>query len=77
MGGFQDGGKKTPGALSLVRFNSNGALDPTFGTAGIALVTPAPLLGPQALALLSNGDYLAEGENGDGVVGTWWRPALQ
>jgi uncharacterized delta-60 repeat protein len=26
MGGFKDGGKKTPGALSLVRFNSNGAL---------------------------------------------------
>jgi uncharacterized delta-60 repeat protein len=69
MGGFHDGGKKTPGALSLVRFNSNGALDPTFGTAGIALVSPAPILGPQALALLSNGDYLAVGENGDGVVG--------
>jgi len=70
MGGFKDGGKKTPGSLSLVRFNSNGALDPNFGTAGIALVTPAPLLGPQALALLSNGDYLAVGENGDGVAGT-------
>jgi uncharacterized delta-60 repeat protein len=70
MGGFKDGGKKTPGALSLVRFNSNGALDPTFGTAGIALVTPAPILGPQALALLSNGDYLAVGENGDAVAGT-------
>jgi uncharacterized delta-60 repeat protein len=70
MGGFKDGGKKTPGALSLVRFNSNGALDPTFGTAGIALVTPAPILGPQALALLSNGDHLAVGENGDAVVGT-------
>jgi uncharacterized delta-60 repeat protein len=45
MGGFHDGGKKTPGALSLARFNSNGALDPTFGTAGVALVTPAPILG--------------------------------
>jgi uncharacterized delta-60 repeat protein len=70
MGGFKDGGKKTPGSLSLVRFNSNGALDPNFGTAGIALVTPAPILGPQALALLSNGDYLAVGENGDAQVGT-------
>jgi uncharacterized delta-60 repeat protein len=70
MGGFKDGGKKTPGSLSLVRFNSNGALDPNFGTAGIALVTPAPLLGPQALALLSNGDYLAVGENGEAQVGT-------
>src|SRR5580698_9243956 len=61
MGGFHDGGKKTPGALSLVRFNSNGALDPNFGTAGIALVTPAQIPGPQALALFSNGDYLAVG----------------
>ena len=66
MGGFKDGGKKTPGSLSLVRFNSNGALDPTFGTAGIALVTPAQISGPQALALLSNGDYLAVG----GMSGT-------
>jgi uncharacterized delta-60 repeat protein len=70
MGGFKDGGKTTPGSLSLARFNSNGALDPNFGTAGIALVTPAPLLGPQALALLSNGDYLAVGENSDGKAGT-------
>jgi len=70
MGGFQDGGRHTPGSLSLVRFNSNGALDPTFGTAGISLVTPAPILSPQALALLSNGDYLAVGENGGAQVGT-------
>jgi uncharacterized delta-60 repeat protein len=70
MGGFKDGGRHTPGSLSLVRFNSNGSLDPTFGTAGVALVTPAPILGPQAVALLSNGDYLAVGENGDGVSGT-------
>jgi len=61
MGGFKDGGRHTPGSLSLVRFNSNGALDPTFGAAGIALVTPAQIAGPQALALLSNGDYLAVG----------------
>ena len=61
MGGFKDGGRHTPGSLSLVRFNSNGALDPTFGMAGIALVTPAQIAGPQALALLSNGDYLAVG----------------
>ena len=70
MGGFKDGGKNSPGSLSLARFNSNGALDPTFGTAGVALVTPAPILGPQALALLSNGDYLAVGENGNGKAGT-------
>ena len=70
MGGFKDGGRHSPGSLSLARFNSNGALDPTFGTAGVALVTPAPILGPQALALLSNGDYLAVGENGDAKAGT-------
>jgi uncharacterized delta-60 repeat protein len=70
MGGFKDGGKKSPGSLSLVRFNSNGALDTTFGTAGISLVTPAPILGPEALALLANGDYLAVGENGNGRAGT-------
>ncbi len=61
MGGFQDGGRHTPGSLSLARFNSNGALDPTFGTDGVALITPAQIAGPQALALLSNGDYLAAG----------------
>jgi uncharacterized delta-60 repeat protein len=62
MGGFKDGGKTTSGSLSLVRFNSNGELDPTFGTAGVALVTPT-ILGPNALALLSNGDYLAVGDS--------------
>jgi len=70
MGGFKDGGRHSPGSLSLVRFNSNGALDTTFGTAGISLVTPAPILGPEALALLANGDYLAVGENGNGRAGT-------
>ncbi len=69
MGGFKDGGRHTPGSLSLVRFNSNGALDPNFGTAGVALITPAQIAGPQALALLSNGDYLAVGgEDPDGRV---------
>jgi uncharacterized delta-60 repeat protein len=69
MGGFKDGGRHTSGSLSLVRFNSNGALDPTFGTGGVALITPAQIAGPQALALLSNGDYLAVGQNGDGQAG--------
>jgi uncharacterized delta-60 repeat protein len=69
MGGFKDGGRHTPGSLSLARFNSNGALDPSFGTAGVALITPAQIAGPQALALLSNGDYLAVGgEDPDGRV---------
>jgi uncharacterized delta-60 repeat protein len=69
MGGFKDGGRHTSGSLSLVRFNSNGALDQTFGTGGVALITPAQIAGPQALALLSNGDYLAVGQNGDGQAG--------
>jgi uncharacterized delta-60 repeat protein len=69
MGGFKDGGRHTPGSLALARFNSNGALDPSFGTAGVALITPAQIAGPQALALLSNGDYLAVGgEDPDGRV---------
>ncbi len=70
MGGFKDGGRHTSGSLSLVRFNSNRALDPNFGTPGIALVTPTHILGPQALALLSNGNHLAVGESGDAHVGT-------
>lgn len=69
MGGFKDGGRHTPGSLSLVRFNSDGTLDPTFGTDGVALVTPPPTVGPDALALLSSGDYLAVGQSGAGVIG--------
>ncbi len=69
MGGFEDGGgKHIPGMMSMVRYNSNGSLDTTFGTGGISLVT-AVLLGPETLALLSNGDYLAVGEDGNGTPG--------
>jgi hypothetical protein len=42
----------------LVRYNSNGRLDTTFGTGGIAMV-PNAVTDPAALALFSNGDYLA------------------
>jgi len=67
VGGFEDGGgKKIPGQTALVRYNSNGSLDTTFGTGGISLVTPT-VLGPQTLAQLSNGDYLAVGENESGA----------
>jgi uncharacterized delta-60 repeat protein len=70
MGGFEDGGgKKQPGSLSVARFNSNGELDTMFGTGGFVLVTPK-VLGPEAFALLSNGDYLAVGENTSGTGGT-------
>jgi hypothetical protein len=69
MGGFEDGpGRNIPGMMSMVRYNSNSSLDTTFGTGGISLVTPV-LLGPETLALLSNGDYLAVSENGNGTAG--------
>jgi uncharacterized delta-60 repeat protein len=58
-----------PGKMSMVRYNSNGSLDATFGTGGISLVTDT-ISGPDALALLSNGNYLAVGQHGSttGVV---------
>jgi uncharacterized delta-60 repeat protein len=67
MGGLENSGGKQgpPAALSLARFNSNGTLDTTFGASGVVLASPAPLGGPQALALLSNGDYLAVGASDD------------
>jgi uncharacterized delta-60 repeat protein len=52
----------------MVRYNSNGSLDATFGTGGISLVTDS-ITGPEALALLSNGSYLAVGQNGNGKTG--------
>jgi uncharacterized delta-60 repeat protein len=70
MGGFEDasGVHNHDAAMSIVRYNSNGSLDTTFGTGGISLVTPV-LLGPETLALLSNGDYLAVGENSNANIG--------
>jgi uncharacterized delta-60 repeat protein len=63
MGGFEvAGGQGAPGMMSLVRFNANGSLDTTFGKGGISLAS-VPFLGPETLALLSNGDYLAVGED--------------
>ena len=57
-----------PGKMSMVRYNSSGSLDTTFGTGGISLVTDT-ITGPDALALLSNGDYLAVGQSGSGKTG--------
>jgi uncharacterized delta-60 repeat protein len=65
MGGLASGGGKH---LALVRYNSDGSLDATFGTGGISLVKPK-VLGPDTLALLSNGDYLGVGQNADGKTG--------
>jgi uncharacterized delta-60 repeat protein len=65
MGGFEVAGSQgVPGMMSLVRFNANGTLDSTFGKGGISLAS-VTFLGPETLALLSNGDYLAVGENAD------------
>ena len=62
------GGFRTPSsnegagaATVLVRYNSNGSLDTTFGAAGIDAFESPALAGPAALALLSNGNYLALG----------------
>lgn len=57
-----------PGKMSMVRYNSNGSLDTTFGTGGISLVTDI-ITGPDALAMLSNGNYLAVGQIGIGKTG--------
>jgi uncharacterized delta-60 repeat protein len=65
MGGLASGGSKH---LALVRYNSDGSLDATFGTGGISLVKPK-VLGFDTLALLSNGDYLGVGQNADGKAG--------
>jgi uncharacterized delta-60 repeat protein len=56
------------GQMSIVRYNSNGTLDTTFGTGGISLVTDI-ITGPDALAMLSNGNYLAVGHTGTGTAG--------
>ena len=69
MAGFEVGQKGVfPAKMSVVRYNSNGSLDTTFGTGGISLVTDT-ITGPEALALLSNGNYLAVGQNGNGKTG--------
>jgi uncharacterized delta-60 repeat protein len=63
MGGFEvAGGQGVPGMTSLVRFNANGSLDTTFGKGGISLAS-VKFVGPETLALLANGDYLAVGED--------------
>ena len=62
MGGFEVAGGNIPGMMSLVRYNATGALDTTFGKGGLSL-SNVTFLGPETLALLSNGDYLAVGED--------------
>jgi len=55
--------KNSPAQTILVRYNANGTLDTTFGSGGIVLTATAAVPGPNALALLSNGDYLVLGSN--------------
>jgi uncharacterized delta-60 repeat protein len=63
MGGFEvAGGQGAPGMMSLARYNANGTLDTTFGKGGISLAS-VKFVGPETLALLANGDYLAVGED--------------
>jgi uncharacterized delta-60 repeat protein len=65
MGGFEVAGADgVPGMTSLARFNANGTLDTTFGKGGISLAS-VKFVGPETLALLANGDYLAVGEDRD------------
>jgi uncharacterized delta-60 repeat protein len=51
----------TPGGTVLVRYNSDGSLDSTFGTSGITEAVSAAG-SPTALAQLSDGSYLALGD---------------
>lgn len=61
VGGFVDGtNRHTSGQTVLVRYNSNGSLDTTFGMGGIVEVV-AGVGSPTALAELSSGSYLAVG----------------
>jgi uncharacterized delta-60 repeat protein len=69
MGGFEVAGAQgAPGMMSLVRYNANGNLDTTFGKGGTSLAS-VTFLGPETLALLSNGDYLGVGQNESGNTG--------
>ncbi len=52
--------KIVPAKTVLVRYNSNGSLDTTFGTGGI-VEEPTEAASPAALAQLSNGSYLVVG----------------
>ena len=48
-----------PNMVVVVRYNTNGSLDTTFGSGGVALLNDASALpGANQLALLTNGDYL-------------------
>jgi uncharacterized delta-60 repeat protein len=59
VGGASGSGRRhVPPNTVLVRYNSNGSLDTTFGKGGI-VQEPTAVGAPLAMAQLSNGDYLA------------------
>jgi uncharacterized delta-60 repeat protein len=57
-GSAGSGLRTVPSPTILVRYNSNGSLDATFGVGGI-VEEPTPVLAPTALAQLAGGSYLA------------------
>ena len=61
-GASASGIRHQPVKTVLVRYNSNGSLDTTFGAGGI-VQEPTAVSEPLALAQLSNGDYLAVSGN--------------
>jgi uncharacterized delta-60 repeat protein len=65
LGGVAGSGRKlVPNKTVLLRFNSNGAPDPTFGSNGTVLTAGQA---PSSVALLSNGDYLVLGSQAGGI----------
>jgi uncharacterized delta-60 repeat protein len=63
VGGVSGSGRRhVPPSTVLVRYNSNGSLDTTFGKGGI-VQEPTAVGEPLAMARLSNGDYLAVSGN--------------
>jgi uncharacterized delta-60 repeat protein len=65
LAGVAASGRKTvPNKTVLLRFNSNGTPDSTFGSNGTVLT---PGQGPSSVVLLSNGDYLVLGAETGGT----------
>jgi len=66
MAGFETSSSKGAPTFSvLIRYNSNGSLDTTFGTGGIVRATPSVGEGASTIVLLANGDYLLSGPAGE------------
>ena len=60
--------------FGIVRYNSNGSLDKTFGMGGVAITdfgSTATCTGAYAVAVQSNGDIVAGGASGNTLEGTF------